>query len=69
MLGIDITANMVIAGGVLTFLLLVFQVLLGKRVIKFKGPLQWKVHRWTAYAMVVLAAVHGLAALALLDRI
>lgn len=69
MLGIDITANMVIAGGVLTFLLLVFQVLVGKRVIKFKGPLHWKIHRWSAYAMVVVALVHGLAALTLLDRI
>ena len=47
-------------GGALLLLLVVFQVLLGKRVIRFKGKLQMQVHRWTAYSMIVLAVVHGL---------
>lgn len=47
-------------GGALLLLLAVFQVLLGKRVIRFKGKLHMQVHRWTAYSMIALAVVHGL---------
>ncbi|HEX9093795.1 MAG TPA: hypothetical protein VF902_07415 [Coriobacteriia bacterium] len=54
---------LVAAGGVFLFLLLVFQVLLGLRKIKFKGALHMKVHKWTAYSMLALAAFHGLFAL------
>ncbi|MDO8964117.1 MAG: hypothetical protein Q7W30_06435 [Coriobacteriia bacterium] len=47
------------AGGMTLFLVLLFQVLVGKRIIKFKGPLHMKVHTWTAYALLVMALGHG----------
>jgi hypothetical protein len=49
--------------GVFLFLGLVFEVLLGLRKIKFKGALHQKVHRWTAYTLLVLAALHGIYAM------
>ncbi|MRS11924.1 MAG: hypothetical protein EG823_02480 [Actinobacteria bacterium] len=64
LLGLQIKSYMLVAGGGTLFALLVFQVLVGKRKIKFKGPLHPEVHKWLAYAMVVLAAFHALAALA-----
>ena len=64
LLGITITGSMLVAGGAAIFLLLVFQVLVGLRKIKFKGKLHMKVHKFGAYAMVALAAFHALAALA-----
>ncbi|MDO8915032.1 MAG: hypothetical protein Q7W16_02975 [Coriobacteriia bacterium] len=47
-------------GGAFLFLLFIFQVLTGRRVIHFKGKLHMTVHRWTAYAMIAIAAGHGL---------
>lgn len=47
-------------GGAFLLLLVIFQVLLGKRVIKFKGKLHMQVHRWTAYSIIAIAAGHGL---------
>lgn len=64
LLGITISSTLMIAGGATLFALLVFQVLLGTRKVKIKGPLHWKVHRWVAYTMLVFAAFHALAALA-----
>jgi hypothetical protein len=49
--------------GVATFLLLGFQVLVGLRVIAFKGRTHMRVHKGGAYALLALAAVHGIAAL------
>lgn len=49
--------------GVLSLSGLVFQILLGKRVIKFKGRTHMKVHRWVAYAVTAIAAVHAVLAL------
>jgi len=49
--------------GILAFAGLVFQVLLGKRVIRFKGRTHMKVHRWVAYAITAVAAFHGFLAL------
>jgi cytochrome b561 len=69
LLGIAIKGYMLVAGGVTLFLLLVFQVLVGKRKIKFKGPLHLKVHKVGAYVMIALAAFHALAALAFLHII
>ena len=48
-----------IIGGVTLLLILAFQILTGKRIIKFKGGTHWKVHRWTAYVMVVFALFHA----------
>lgn len=69
LLGIAIKGYMLVAGGVTLFLLLVFQVLVGLRKIKFKGKVHLKVHKFGAYAMVALAAFHALAALAFLGII
>jgi len=62
-LGIQVTSTLLIVVGVAIFSLIVFQILLGKRKIKFQGKLHMKVHKAAAWAMLVLAAVHGLAAL------
>ncbi|MBS3957288.1 MAG: hypothetical protein KGZ40_07140 [Clostridiales bacterium] len=61
-LGYSITANLVGAVGIVTFSVLVFQVLQGKRIIKFKGKAHTKVHRWSAALLLALAALHGLLA-------
>ena len=57
---------MVAAGGTAALLALVFQVLVGRRTIKFKGATHMKVHRGTAYTLVGLMFVHGLYAAAAL---
>ncbi|MFA5844833.1 MAG: hypothetical protein WC971_08415 [Coriobacteriia bacterium] len=49
-------------GGLFLFLVLLFQFLVGKRVIHFKGPLHMKVHRGVAWALLIAAPLHGLAA-------
>jgi hypothetical protein len=54
---------LIVGFGVLMWLALVFQALTGLRVVKFKGPLQWRVHRVVAYLLIVAAPLHGLAAL------
>jgi cytochrome b561 len=61
--GIVITRTILISGGVVLLALILFQVMQGKRKIKFKGPLHMKVHRWSAYAIIVLAVLHALAGL------
>lgn len=48
-----------IAGGSVLLLLIVFQVLVGARVIRFKGKLHSRIHRDGGYAVVVIAAFHG----------
>jgi DMSO/TMAO reductase YedYZ heme-binding membrane subunit len=48
-----------ILGGTVLLVILIFQILTGKRVIKFKGATHWKVHRWAAYLMVVFALFHA----------
>jgi hypothetical protein len=50
---------LIIVAGITGFLLLVFQTLLGLRIIKFKGATHWKVHRRIAYALIALALAHG----------
>jgi hypothetical protein len=53
----------VVTAGIFMFLLLVFEVLVGQRIIKFKGATHRKVHRAIAYTLVAFALVHGLYAL------
>lgn len=69
LLGVEVTSTMVIAGGATLAALLVFQVLLGFRKIKFKGKLHLQVHKAVAIAMLVAVPIHALAALALFDVI
>ncbi|PKQ19697.1 MAG: hypothetical protein CVT66_08770 [Actinobacteria bacterium HGW-Actinobacteria-6] len=65
--GITIPPIALIMGGTSMFGLLVFQILVGQRKIKFKGALHMKVHKWVAYLIVLLAAFHAVAALAYVD--
>jgi cytochrome b561 len=58
-LGLPVTGTVMLLGGATLFLLTLFQVLLGMRVIKL-GKRHRIVHRWTAYAIMALAAIHGL---------
>jgi hypothetical protein len=39
---------------------MVFQILQGKRIIKFKGALHRKVHAASAWVLLSAAALHGL---------
>ena len=48
--------------GLVAFLLLGFQILVGLRVITFKGRTHLKVHKWGAFTLLALAAVHGVVA-------
>ena len=45
--------------GLTLLVLLVFQILVGMRKIKF-GRQTWKYHKWVAFTILGLAAVHGL---------
>ena len=63
-LGIAITGPMVVIGGLTLFGLLVFQLLVGLRIVKF-GRRTFKAHKWVGVGLVVLAAVHGLLGAAL----
>jgi hypothetical protein len=47
-------------GGAFLFLVVLFQVLTGRRIIQFKGPLHMKVHTWSGYVLLVGALGHGL---------
>lgn len=62
--GVDLTWQSIIFGGLLTMLVLVFQVLVGLRIIRFKGRRHARVHKNAGFAVTVLAAGHGLLALA-----
>ncbi len=66
--GMRVTFDLVMYGGYLTFAVLVFQTLVGKRVIRFKGRTHQKVHRWLAYMLLTLAAVHGFLALVIANQ-
>jgi len=58
-LGFQLNALIIIYAGIFTFALLVFQMLVGLRKIKFKGRMHMRVHKWGAWALVVAAALHG----------
>ena len=61
--GFQLQSWMIIAGGLSLFALLVFQVLVGLRKIKFQGKLHMKVHKIGAYVILGFGAFHGLGAL------
>lgn len=54
----------IIAGGILTISLLILQMLVGTRRIKFQGATHRVVHRRLAWAMLAFALLHGGSALA-----
>lgn len=53
----------IVALGIVLWLTIVFQTLVGLRIVKFKGATHAKVHRRIAYALIVLGVVHGVLAL------
>jgi hypothetical protein len=61
--GIPVTGSTMLVVGILLFLITAFQVLAGMRVIKL-GKVHRQVHRWTAYVIIGLAALHGLLGIA-----
>lgn len=65
--GYLITVELVVGIGIVTLVVLVFQALQGKRIIRFKGATHQKVHRWSAALLLTLAALHGLLALVRLN--
>jgi len=64
---LQLVNNMLIIGGTVLFGGIVFQVLVGKRVIKFQGKAHMKVHRLVGYLLVVGAVAHG--SLAIISRV
>jgi hypothetical protein len=52
----------IIVAGIGLWLLLVFETLLGMRVVKLKGALHHRVHRIIAYTLVFGGLLHGFAA-------
>ncbi len=63
-LGYQFSVPSLIVTGTLLFAVLVFQVLVGKRVIRFKGRTHANVHKCLGYWVLVGGALHGLLALA-----
>ena len=61
--GLTVSLGMLIVLGVLLFILLAVQTLIGLRVIKL-GKVHRVWHRRLAFALVALAALHGLSAIA-----
>jgi hypothetical protein len=49
----------IIVAGIVLWLLLVFETLLGMRVVKLKGALHGRVHRIVAYVLVFGGLFHG----------
>lgn len=62
-MGLVVRSWMLVAGGLTLLGLIAFQILVGTRTIRFKGPRHWKIHRYSAYALAVFAVFHALAAL------
>lgn len=58
-LGFVVKASMLVFGGLALFAILLFQILQGKRKIKFKGPLHMKVHKAGAWVMLAASVFHG----------
>jgi len=56
-----LTGVLIASFGFSIWLLTIFQVLLGLRVVKI-GRKQYTVHKWIGLTIVTLAPIHGLAA-------
>jgi hypothetical protein len=65
--GLQLSSSYIMYGGAVVFVMLIFELLVGLRVIKFKGRTHMKVHKWTAYAIVALTALHAILALILFN--
>ncbi len=58
-LGWEIPLGAVVAGGIALLALVVFQMLVGTRVIRFKGRTHMRVHKWGAWVLTAFALVHA----------
>lgn len=67
--GFDLLPEHIIAGGIFTLLILVFQMLVGTRRIKFKGAKHMRVHRRVAWSMLAFTLIHGLVALVYFSKL
>ena len=65
--GYDLQLTSIMLGGFVTLILLAFQMLVGLRIIKFKGRTHTRVHRWGAWTLAIAAAGHGLLGLLLVN--
>jgi hypothetical protein len=63
--GQPITLQSLVGPGLAMTVLIAFQLLTGKRWLKLKGRLHWRLHRFSAYALTVFAVYHGVLGLAL----
>jgi hypothetical protein len=64
--GVEITPLMLEGIGIILGIGLLFQVLAGQRVINLPRKYHLKVHRWTGWTLLAVAALHGLMAFAYL---
>ena len=62
-LGFEPQLSNILVLGVTLLILLTLQMLVGTRVIKFKGSTHRRVHKWLAWLIYVTAIVHALLAL------
>lgn len=58
--GFVVRPVMLAAGGLFVILVLMLQILIGLRKIRFKGRLHMKVHKYGAWVLLGLASIHGL---------
>lgn len=58
--GLVIKPVMLVAGGMAVTVLLLLQILVGMRKIRFKGRRHMLVHKWGAWIVFAAAVVHGL---------
>jgi hypothetical protein len=57
--GLIVTPIMLVGGGAFITLLLLAQILVGMRKIRFQGKLHAKVHKWGAWVLLGIALFHG----------
>lgn len=58
--GMVVSTTVVVALGVATYALLVAQMLVGLRKIRFKGRMHQLVHRRVAWTLVAVSTVHAM---------
>lgn len=59
----DLILWAILVAGILLFLTLVFEALLGTRVVALTGRLHWRVHRVIGFTLIGVGLLHGFAAL------
>jgi hypothetical protein len=57
--GLVVRPIMLVSGGTLLSLLLLAQILVGMRKIRFKGRRHMQVHKWGAWGLLAFSVVHG----------